>query len=201
LIAAKLYRGYVADGFLYDRTLPKLLEVSEFEGFAELIGAPLEARIQESDFADVERDLPILISHRESAQEPHFLSLLPTVRRDDQYIVFPLKLAVNVLKYGHCSTSVMCSDAVTHARDSPFCLETLAFGNLSDIIRNIIVTFGLDPYTTTEDELDHLDPRILCLECAPTLSKNDKPCRLAMPWRCCVSHVLYCCLSDRSLSY
>ncbi|KAF8529890.1 hypothetical protein JB92DRAFT_626746 [Gautieria morchelliformis] len=169
-IATKLYNSYVAGASQYHRALPTV-------------------QIQESDFADVKKDLPILIAHWESVQEQQFLSLLPAVRRDSQCIVSPLKLAVNVLKCGHCSTFVMCSDALTHARNSPSCLETLAFWeSVSDIIRNIIVTLGLDPHTTTEDELDHLDPRILCLECAPTLSKNDKPCRLAMSWRCCIDH-------------
>ena len=173
------------------RALPQLLEVFEFEGIAELIGAPLEVQFQESDFIDVKKEFPNLIARWESVQVQRLLALLPARPSNRQYTVSPLELAVNVLKCGHCSTFVLYSDALAHGCATTFSQKDLTFWeSVSDIIRDIILTLGLDPHSTTDNDLDNLDPRILCIKCAPTLSKNGKKCRLARSWRACVSRGL-----------
>ena len=132
---------------------------------------------------------PIFIAQWESVQAQRLHALLAARPSNCKSSLSPLKLAVNVLKCGDCLTFVLFSDALAHGC-ATFRKDLIFWDSVSNIIRNIIIKLGLDPYATTDADLDSLDPRLFCLKCTPKLSKDGTACRVARSWRSCVSNVL-----------
>ena len=71
-------------------------------------------------------------------------------------------------------------------------------GATSDVVHNIVLACALDPTTTTVSQLDELDPRVVCLQCAP----RGQLYGWTMKWKRAVSHpfhfVSFCSLLYQS---
>ncbi|KZT28747.1 hypothetical protein NEOLEDRAFT_1057588 [Neolentinus lepideus HHB14362 ss-1] len=196
-LAAKLYKDWLATQALTE-PFPSVADICLMKEFNDVIVRPADQPVKKKDFNPAIATLPQFVEEWRAKAKLELCKVLPALPEDhpnrDNAWKDPQRLDLATTIFGcgcfntvsyprvlfhRCLTSFGMSDCkVTDDLTARFeRLNCVPWGYrdkqrcavpASRFTRTLVQACGLDPETTTKIDMDELDPKFMCLECAPT---------------------------------